>query len=252
MPHRLTTLRRATLVVALRRRATGGLFVFIYGLTYFFSNFGEEHVTRSQHRDSAEVTTPSPPCIVAHAPPPPPTHTRFRGAGANTTTFIVPSEVFPTRIRATAHGLSAACGKIGATVGNTVLVEIYNMFCDGRNCVSGTAPGAQQGIVSVMWTCCAVCLAGALMTLVLTKETMHATLEEVDAKSKIEAAVTANNAARSMRLAATRSREEAAEKGVSPTGSKLSISSTGGNSPASLAGGNDADVVVMSPLERVQ
>jgi PHS family inorganic phosphate transporter-like MFS transporter len=34
--------------------------------------------------------------------------------GANTTTFIIPAEVFPTRFRATAHGLSAACGKAGA------------------------------------------------------------------------------------------------------------------------------------------
>ena len=34
--------------------------------------------------------------------------------GANSTTFIIPAEVFPTRFRATAHGLSAACGKAGA------------------------------------------------------------------------------------------------------------------------------------------
>ncbi len=30
--------------------------------------------------------------------------------GANTTTFVIPVEVFPTRFRATAHGLLAACG----------------------------------------------------------------------------------------------------------------------------------------------
>ncbi|CAF3770998.1 unnamed protein product [Rotaria sp. Silwood1] len=34
--------------------------------------------------------------------------------GANSTTFIIPAEVFPTRFRSTAHGLSAACGKAGA------------------------------------------------------------------------------------------------------------------------------------------
>jgi PHS family inorganic phosphate transporter-like MFS transporter len=34
--------------------------------------------------------------------------------GANATTFIIPAEVFPTRFRATAHGISAACGKAGA------------------------------------------------------------------------------------------------------------------------------------------
>jgi PHS family inorganic phosphate transporter-like MFS transporter len=36
--------------------------------------------------------------------------------GANSTTFIIPAEVFPTRFRATAHGLSAACGKAGAII----------------------------------------------------------------------------------------------------------------------------------------
>ncbi|CAF1034351.1 unnamed protein product [Rotaria sp. Silwood1] len=31
--------------------------------------------------------------------------------GANTTIFVIPAEVFPTRFHSTAHGLSAACGK---------------------------------------------------------------------------------------------------------------------------------------------
>lgn len=32
--------------------------------------------------------------------------------GPNTTTFIVPAEIFPTRVRGAAHGFSAACGKV--------------------------------------------------------------------------------------------------------------------------------------------
>ncbi|ELU36270.1 inorganic phosphate transporter [Rhizoctonia solani AG-1 IA] len=39
----------------------------------------------------------------------------FQNFGPNTTTFIVPGEAFPTRYRATAHGISAASGKLGAT-----------------------------------------------------------------------------------------------------------------------------------------
>ncbi|ELU36271.1 inorganic phosphate transporter [Rhizoctonia solani AG-1 IA] len=35
----------------------------------------------------------------------------FQNFGPNTTTFIVPGEAFPTRYRATAHGISAASGK---------------------------------------------------------------------------------------------------------------------------------------------
>lgn len=38
-------------------------------------------------------------------------------AGPNATTYLVPAEVFPTRVRATGHGLAAACGKTGAAVG---------------------------------------------------------------------------------------------------------------------------------------
>ncbi|KAJ3689955.1 hypothetical protein LUZ61_019119 [Rhynchospora tenuis] len=51
-------------------------FVVLYGLTFFFANFGP-----------------------------------------NATTFIVPAEVFPARLRSTCHGISAACGKAGAIVG---------------------------------------------------------------------------------------------------------------------------------------
>lgn len=34
--------------------------------------------------------------------------------GPNATTWLIPAEVFPTRVRGTAHGISAASGKVGA------------------------------------------------------------------------------------------------------------------------------------------
>lgn len=40
----------------------------------------------------------------------------FTNFGPNTTTFLIPSEAFPTSIRARAHGISAGLGKIGAFV----------------------------------------------------------------------------------------------------------------------------------------
>ncbi|KZV84845.1 MFS general substrate transporter [Exidia glandulosa HHB12029] len=40
----------------------------------------------------------------------------FFNFGANTTTFLYPAEVFPTRFRSTAHGVSAASGKAGAII----------------------------------------------------------------------------------------------------------------------------------------
>ncbi|KAF8554335.1 phosphate transporter [Imleria badia] len=45
----------------------------------------------------------------------------FLNFGPNTTTFIVPGEAFPTRYRSTAHGISAACGKVGAIVAQLAL-----------------------------------------------------------------------------------------------------------------------------------
>ncbi|KAI5347160.1 hypothetical protein L3X38_015039 [Prunus dulcis] len=52
------------------------MFATLYGLTFFFANFGP-----------------------------------------NSTTFVLPAELFPTRVRSTCHALSAAAGKAGAMVG---------------------------------------------------------------------------------------------------------------------------------------
>ncbi|CAL5035438.1 unnamed protein product [Urochloa decumbens] len=41
----------------------------------------------------------------------------FANFGPNSTTFIVPTEIFPTRLRSTCHGISGAGGKAGAIVG---------------------------------------------------------------------------------------------------------------------------------------
>ncbi|KAL6623519.1 hypothetical protein ACP70R_033398 [Stipagrostis hirtigluma subsp. patula] len=41
----------------------------------------------------------------------------FANFGPNTTTFIIPAEIFPARLRSTCHGISTAVGKIGAIIG---------------------------------------------------------------------------------------------------------------------------------------
>ncbi|TKV93625.1 hypothetical protein SEVIR_9G238300v4 [Setaria viridis] len=41
----------------------------------------------------------------------------FANFGPNSTTFIVPAEIFPARLRSTCHGISAAAGKAGAIIG---------------------------------------------------------------------------------------------------------------------------------------
>jgi PHS family inorganic phosphate transporter-like MFS transporter len=45
----------------------------------------------------------------------------FQNFGPNTTTFLVPGEVFPTRYRSTAFGMCAASGKVGAIIAQSLL-----------------------------------------------------------------------------------------------------------------------------------
>jgi len=45
----------------------------------------------------------------------------FVNFGPNTTTFLIPSEIYPTNLRAKGHGLSAAVGKLGAFAGAFLL-----------------------------------------------------------------------------------------------------------------------------------
>uniref|UniRef100_A0ACD5VFY8 Uncharacterized protein n=1 Tax=Avena sativa TaxID=4498 RepID=A0ACD5VFY8_AVESA len=42
----------------------------------------------------------------------------FANFGPNSTTFIIPAEIFPARVRTTCHGISSAAGKLGAIVGS--------------------------------------------------------------------------------------------------------------------------------------
>ncbi|QHG92488.1 MFS transporter [Coxiella endosymbiont of Amblyomma sculptum] len=52
----------------------------------------------------------------------------FINFGPNATTFLIPSEIYPTHIRARAHGFSAAIGKVGAFVGTFFLpIILTNM-----------------------------------------------------------------------------------------------------------------------------
>ncbi|KAL1962575.1 hypothetical protein VTN77DRAFT_9368 [Rasamsonia byssochlamydoides] len=54
--------------------------------------------------------------------------------GPNATTYMIPAEVFPTRYRATCHGISAAAGKLGS-----ILVLLFSAYYN-----IGTGVGDQQ------------------------------------------------------------------------------------------------------------
>ncbi|KAF2836270.1 MFS general substrate transporter [Patellaria atrata CBS 101060] len=82
----------------------------------------------------------------------------FNQFGPNSVTFIVAAEVFPTSVRATAHGVSAAVGKAGA-----LLAAVLYNYID-----------TQQKFYVVPW----FGLAGALLTLVFLPDTTGLDLKE--------------------------------------------------------------------------
>ncbi|XVF81919.1 hypothetical protein PTKIN_Ptkin16aG0001200 [Pterospermum kingtungense] len=103
------------------------LFAILYGLTFFFANFGP-----------------------------------------NATTFIVPAELFPARLRSTCHGISAAAGKAGAIIAAFVF-QIYTQ--DGKN------------IKQVMLALAGVNMIGFFFTF-LVPETKGRSLEEISGEDK--------------------------------------------------------------------
>ncbi|KAK5329407.1 hypothetical protein LTR70_000556 [Exophiala xenobiotica] len=58
--------------------------------------------------------------------------------GPNTLTFIIPAELFPTKYRATYHGISAAAGKVGSIITQVFLA--YVKFNSGGDEVTSSDP----------------------------------------------------------------------------------------------------------------
>jgi PHS family inorganic phosphate transporter-like MFS transporter len=101
--------------LALHFNAPGWLNLLIFGLTFFFTNFGP-----------------------------------------NTTTFIIPSEIYPHAVRATCHGLSAAAGKVGAITG-----------------AAGFPPAiASVGLDGVIFICAGISVAGLIVTWALLDKSL--------------------------------------------------------------------------------
>ncbi|KAI3840955.1 hypothetical protein MKW92_031358 [Papaver armeniacum] len=113
---------------------TNAWFLILYGLTFFFSNFGP-----------------------------------------NTTTFIVPAELFPARFRSTCHGISGAAGKIGAIIGSVGFL----WASQSRN-AKDVHKGYQKGIgmTDVLLILGGISLLGMMFTYFFTRETMGKSLEE--------------------------------------------------------------------------
>ncbi len=99
----------------------------------------------------------------------------FANMGPNTTTFVLPSEVYPTRFRATGHGISAASGKMGAAIATFFLPFLF--FTNGV-----LHP-------EYFWLLAGVCFLGFVISLILTPETAGRTLEDVSREDELEIVV---------------------------------------------------------------
>ncbi|KAJ3096029.1 phosphate transporter [Phlyctochytrium planicorne] len=87
--------------------------------------------------------------------------------GPNTTTFIIPGEVFPTRFRSTGHGISAAAGKLGAIIG-----------------IQAVGPYFSESVVPVLATFAIVMATGFLATMLLP-EPKGKSLEELSGEDDV-------------------------------------------------------------------
>jgi MFS transporter, PHS family, inorganic phosphate transporter len=87
----------------------------------------------------------------------------FTEFGPNATTFVYPSEIFPVKVRTTAHGIAAALGKIGGFVG----VFTFPFFMHGKGLPAAEGAAA---IVSIL---------GLVVTIFLLPETKGKSLEEL-------------------------------------------------------------------------
>ncbi|KIW37998.1 uncharacterized protein PV06_09974 [Exophiala oligosperma] len=83
--------------------------------------------------------------------------------GPNVSTFLLPVEVFPTRVRGTAHGIAAASGKVGA---------IVTSFAFGSLTDAIGLPGVLGFLAGIMALCAAVTL--------LIPETKGRSIDEIE------------------------------------------------------------------------
>ncbi|KAK4054451.1 hypothetical protein OIV83_000945 [Microbotryomycetes sp. JL201] len=91
--------------------------------------------------------------------------------GPNTTTFIVPGESFPTRYRATAHGICAASGKLGAIVAQLIAFKLKDR-------------GGKNAFVNHILEIFALFMLTGIFSTLLIPETKGRSLEELSGEDQ--------------------------------------------------------------------
>ncbi|KAJ8774316.1 hypothetical protein K2173_011119 [Erythroxylum novogranatense] len=103
----------------------------------------------------------------------------FANFGPNATTFVVPAEIFPARLRSTCHGISAASGKAGAIVGAFGFLYA-SQSKDPKQTEAGYPPGIGVKNSLILLGC--ICFVGMLFTL-LVPESKGKSLEELSGEN---------------------------------------------------------------------
>jgi len=93
----------------------------------------------------------------------------FIDFGPNTTTFVIPAEVYPVRYRTTGHGISAASGKLGAAITTYLFPSLV----------------ASIGVKNILIMLAILSVIGATLTWAFVPEPKHKPLEEV-AREELE------------------------------------------------------------------
>ncbi|MDG6995451.1 MAG: MFS transporter [Nitrososphaerota archaeon] len=93
----------------------------------------------------------------------------FIDFGPNTTTFVIPAEMFPTKHRTTGHGISAAAGKTGAAITTFFFPALLLSI----------------GVKGILEMLAVVSIVGALLTLGL-KESKKISLEDVSGEELVK------------------------------------------------------------------
>lgn len=94
----------------------------------------------------------------------------FFNFGPNATTFITPAEIFPTRVRSTSHGFSAAMGKLGA-----VFAQIFFAPMIKRGATHDNPTPWIHGVMQIF----ALFMFLGMLTSFLVPESKRARLEEL-------------------------------------------------------------------------
>ncbi|XP_073011954.1 inorganic phosphate transporter 1-6-like [Typha latifolia] len=114
----------------------------------------------------------------------------FANFGPNSTTFIVPAEIFPARLRSTCHGISAASGKLGAIIGSFGFLYLAQNP-DPAKADHGYPPGI--GVRNSLFLLAGCNFLGLILTF-LVPESKGKSLEEMSGENEEDGDVAAGTA----------------------------------------------------------